>query len=470
MDDLLTLSDIKEKWEDILDFMKKEYSIQRASFETWLRALTPYLVEQADGQSGFDYIITVAIDDTRVGASSKSYIIDQYNAKLKCSIEIICSCRCTLSFLLNSELSTLSARQEKQEEPSYKNTYASDNEDGTLLNPHYTFDTFVVGNKNALAHAASLAVAESPAQVYNPLFIYGGVGLGKTHLMHSIAHFIKENTPSLKVLYISSETFTNELVAAIRTGRTDEFQRKYRKIDVLLIDDIQFVVGKESTQEEFFHTFNTLKESKKQIVISSDRPPRDMETLEDRLRSRFAAGLVVDVGQPDYETRLAILKKKVELDNLNFDNEEVFEYIATNITSNIRELEGSLTKIVALSRLEKREITLELAQKALKDLISSSKKEITVEFIIDIVADHYNISFSDLLSSKRSRNISYPRQICMYLCREYTTLSLDEIGVKMGNRDHTTILHGIKKITEDLQHNDTELKESLNLLGKKIGS
>lgn len=470
MDDLLTLPQMKEKWEDILDFMKKEYSIQRASFETWLRALTPYSVEQAAEQSDSDYVITIAIDDTRVGASSKSYIIDQYNAKLKCSIEIICSCRCMLSFLLNSELGSLSVKKEKTTESSRKDKYASEEDDGTFLNPHYTFDTFVVGNKNALAHAASLAVAESPAQVYNPLFIYGGVGLGKTHLMHSIAHFIKENTPALKVLYISSETFTNELVAAIRTGRTDEFQRKYRKIDVLLIDDIQFVVGKESTQEEFFHTFNTLKESKKQIVISSDRPPRDMETLEDRLRSRFAAGLVVDVGQPDYETRLAILKKKVELDNLNLNNEDVFEYIATNITSNIRELEGSLTKIVALSRLEKREITLELAQKALKDLISSNKKEITVDLIIDIVADHYNISSSDILSSKRSRNISYPRQICMYLCREYTSVSLDEIGSKMGKRDHTTILHGIKKITEDLEHGDTVLKESIDLLGKKIGS
>lgn len=467
MDDLLTLPDIQDKWEDILDFMKKEYSIQRASFDTWLRALAPYTIEQA-AKNG-EYLIIIAIDDTKVGASSKTYIIDQYNAKLKCSIETICLCSCTLSFLLNSELDAYSKEQEKQENIQKKETYVSDDVD-EFLNPHYTFDTFVVGNRNALAHAASLAVAESPAQVYNPLFIYGGVGLGKTHLMHSIAHFIKENTPDLKVLYISSETFTNELVTAIRTARTDEFQRKYRKIDVLLIDDIQFVVGKESTQEEFFHTFNTLKESKKQIVISSDRPPRDMETLEDRLRSRFAAGLVVDVGQPDYETRLAILKKKVELDNIDLDNDDVFEYIATNITSNIRELEGCLTKIVALSRLKQREITLGLAEEALKDLISSSTRDITVDLIIDIVADHYNISASDLLSSKRSRNISYPRQICMYLCREYTHISLDEIGAKMGRRDHSTIMHGIKKITEDLEKDDDTLKEALILLSKKIGS
>lgn len=469
MDDLLTLPIIQDQWEEILDFMKKEYSIQRASFETWLRALTPHSVEPKTGTEYTIYNVVISIDDTKVGASSKTYIIDQYNAKLKCSIETICSCRCQLSFLLNSELHALPV-QSKQQSVFLDDSLLFEDDDGTVLNPHYTFDTFVVGNRNALAHAASLAVAESPAQVYNPLFIYGGVGLGKTHLMHSIAHFIKENTSSLKVLYISSETFTNELVTAIRTGRTDDFQSKYRSIDVLLIDDIQFVVGKESTQEEFFHTFNTLKESKKQIVISSDRPPRDMETLEDRLRSRFAAGLVVDVGQPDYETRLAILKKKVELDHLNLHNEEVFDYVAANITSNIRELEGSLTKIIALSRLEKKAITLELAQKALKDLISSSNKEITVDFIIDIVADHYNISAADILSGKRRRNISYPRQICMYLCREYTSVSLDEIGKQMGRRDHTTVLHGIKKITDDLENNDEELKETLGLLVKKIGS
>ncbi len=466
MDNLLTLVNLKEHWEEILDFMKKEYSIQRASFNTWLRALTPYKVEPLPQQDM--YSIIIAIDDTKVGASSKSYIVDQYNAKLKCSIETICTCSCTLSFLLNSELQEYDTKQAKK--TAFPTKESSARYSDKFLNPHYTFDTFVVGSKNALAHAASLAVAESPAKVYNPLFIYGGVGLGKTHLMHSIAHFIKENTPDLKVLYISSETFTNELVTAIRTAHTEEFQQKYRKIDVLLIDDIQFVIGKESTQEEFFHSFNTLKESKKQIVISSDRPPRDMETLEDRLRSRFAAGLVVDVGQPDYETRLAILKKKVELDNLALDDDEIFDYIATNITSNIRELEGCLTKIVALSRLKQREITLELAEEALKDLISSSGRDISVEFIIDVVADHYDISATDLLSNKRNRNFSYPRQICMYLCREYTHISLDEIGLKMGNRDHSTIMHGIKKITDDLEKGDDTLKESLILLGKKIGS
>ncbi len=463
MDDLLLL--LKNKWEDILDFMKTEYSIQQASFDTWLRAISPYAVEAAPDDS---YIITILVDESKVGASSKDYIVKRYGLPLKCSIELTCSITCTLSFLLYSEIDKLASGKDTKAASVSKEKPAFG--DDSFLNPRYTFDTFVVGNKNALAHAASMAVAESPAQVYNPLFIYGGVGLGKTHLMHSIAHFIMENTPSLKVLYISSETFTNELVAAIRTGRTDEFQRKYRKIDVLLIDDIQFVVGKESTQEEFFHTFNTLRESEKQIVISSDRPPRDMETLEDRLRSRFAAGLVVDVGQPDYETRLAILKKKNELDNLNLTNEEVFQYIATNITSNIRELEGSLTKIIALSRLKKRDITLELAEEALKDLISSDKKEITVESIIDIVADHYNISSSDILSGKRSRNISYPRQICMYLCREYTDISLDDIGKKMGKRDHSTIMHGINKIRDDLKNEDAVLKEALSLLGKKINA
>lgn len=463
MDDLLKL--LNSKWEEILEYTKNEYDITTNSFDTWFMALKPFSIEPSEMEDS--YQITVAIDDTRVGAASKNYIASRYGVMLRCSVEFILSINCELSFLLNSEIDNLKAQNSIH---SSKKDIPLAQQDDSYLNPRYTFDTFVVGNRNALAHAASMAVAESPAQVYNPLFIYGGVGLGKTHLMHAIAHFIKGNTPSMKVLYVSSENFTNELVAAIRNGRTDEFQRKYRRLDVLLIDDIQFVVGKESTQEEFFHTFNTLKEAKKQIVISSDLPPRDMETLEERLRSRFAAGLIVDVGQPDYETRLAILKKKNELEHLNLESEEVFEYIATNITSNIRELEGSLTKVVAMSRLKKRQITLELAQEALKDLISSDIKEITVETIIDIVAEHYNISTADILSGKRSRNISYPRQISMYLCRRYTSLSLDEIGERMGKRDHSTIMHGINKIKKDLESDNAALKESLALLGKKINA
>ncbi len=339
------------------------------------------------------------------------------------------------------------------------------------LNPKYTFDTFVVGANNNLAHAASLAVAESPGEVYNPLFIYGGVGLGKTHLMHSIAHFILKNDPKAKILYVTSEKFTNELIDAIRNKNnitTTEFREKYRNNDVLLIDDIQFIIGKESTQEEFFHTFNTLYESKKQIIISSDKPPKEIETLEERLRSRFEWGLTVDIQSPDYETRMAILRKKEELEGYNIDN-EVIKYIATNIKSNIRELEGALTKIVALSKLEtNKEITIELAEEALKDLISSSAaREITPEYIIQIVCDHFQITPLDIASQKRNRDIVLPRQIAMYLCRDMTAVPLQTIGKSLGGRDHTTVLHGADKISHEILKNDS-LQNTIEILKKKI--
>ncbi len=339
------------------------------------------------------------------------------------------------------------------------------------LNPKYTFDTFVVGANNNLAHAASLAVAESPGEIYNPLFIYGGVGLGKTHLMHSVANFIMKNNPNAKILYVTSEKFTNELIDAIRNKNnisTTEFREKYRNNDVLLIDDIQFIIGKESTQEEFFHTFNTLYESKKQIIISSDKPPKDIETLEERLRSRFEWGLTVDIQPPDYETRMAILRKKEELEGYNIDN-EVIKYIASNIKSNIRELEGALTKIVAFSKLgNSKDISISMAEDALKDIISpGGTKKITPEFIIQVVAEHYNLTTSDLLSQRRSKEISYPRQVAMYLCRNMTETPLQEIGKVMGGRDHTTIIHGIEKITKDLESTPT-LQNTVDILKKKM--
>ena len=339
------------------------------------------------------------------------------------------------------------------------------------LNPKYTFDSFVVGANNNLAHAASLAVAESPGEIYNPLFIYGGVGLGKTHLMQSIANFILKNNPKAKILYVTSEKFTNELIDAIRNKNnisTTEFREKYRNNDVLLIDDIQFIIGKESTQEEFFHTFNALHEAKKQIIISSDKPPKEIETLEERLRSRFEWGLTVDIQSPDYETRMAILRKKEEMEGYNIDN-EVIKYIATNIKSNIRELEGALTKIVALSKLEKnREINIALAEKALKDIIApGDKKEVTPEFIIEVVADHFNLTPLDIISQRRNKEIVYPRQIAMYLCRNMTDTGLQNIGKSLGGRDHTTILHGIDKITADLEGNPT-LQNTIDILKKKI--
>lgn len=448
---------IQDKWDAILEALKNEHDISDVSFRTWLLPLEVYDVT--------DNLITILINDKQIGSDSINFIKRKYGLPLKVAIEEVTNKSYEIEFILGSKAEKL---QNTNTPVSNKNTPAQVNA-YPFLNPRYTFDTFVVGANNNLAHAASLAVAEAPAEVYNPLFIYGGVGLGKTHLMHSIAHFILKNNPEAKVLYVTSEKFTNELIESIRNENSTptQFREKYRNIDVLLIDDIQFIIGKESTQQEFFHTFNTLHESKKQIIISSDKPPKDIETLEERLRSRFEWGLTVDIQSPDYETRMAILKKKEELDGLHIDN-EVMKYIATNIKSNIRELEGALTKIDAYSKLAAKEITVELAADALKDLISpNDKKEITADLISQIVADHFNITQAEMFSTKKSRNIAYPRQITMYLCRRMTELSLTDIGKKLGNRDHTTVLHGIDKVTKDLEK-DHSLQNTLEVLTKKI--
>ena len=335
------------------------------------------------------------------------------------------------------------------------------------FNPKSTFDTFVVGSSNRFAHAASLAVAEAPGMAYNPLFLYGGVGLGKTHLMHAIGHFIQDHFPNMRILYLPSEMFTNELVSAIQKNKNVEFRERFRNVDVLMIDDIQFIAGRDTTQEEFFNTFNALHSAGKQIIISSDRPPREIETLEDRLRSRFEWGLTVDIQQPDYETRMAILRKKEELEGYNIDN-EVIKYIASNVKSNIRELEGALTKIVALSKLNNKEINIELAEEALKDLISpNAAKEVTPELIINVVSEHFGINSLDIIGQKRSKELVFPRQIVMYLCGEMTTESLQNIGKALGGRDHTTIIHGTKKISSELK-TDENLKNTIDILKNKI--
>lgn len=450
---------IEEKWDEILEYLKIEHGVSDVSFRTWIQPLQIYSVK--------NNVITISIDDKKLG-NSKKFIINKFSLPLKVSIEEITGQECELDFQLSSDLEQLTPEESTQAQEAETKEQSSR---FSFLNPRYTFDTFVVGNNNTFAHAASLAVAESPGEIYNPLFIYGGVGLGKTHLMHSIAHYILEQNAKAKVLYVTSEKFTNELIEAIRnkadTNSITEFRRKYRNIDVLLIDDIQFIIGKESTQEEFFHTFNTLHEAKKQIIISSDKPPKDMEILEERLRSRFEWGLNVDIKSPDYETRMAILKKKEELDGLSIDN-EVMKYIATNIKSNIRELEGALTQIVARSRLINKEVDVALAEEALKDLISpNNKRDITVELIVNTVAEHFNINSTDIMSTKKSRNIAYPRQICMYLCRDLTSISLKEIGTSLGNRDHTTIMHGSNKITADLE-TDSSLQNTIDVLKKKI--
>ena len=457
-------------WNTILQHLKLEHSISDVVFNTWLQ---PLKIHSVDINDNGEHLVTLSVNEAKVGTGSIPYLTTKFKVPLEVSIEEIMGEHFHIEFKLARDLKELSVSEPSQ--PATPHTKKPDlntpKNIATNLNPRYTFDTFVVGSNNSLAHAASLAVAESPAEVYNPLFIYGGVGLGKTHLMHSIAHYVMENKPDAKVLYVTSEVFTNELIEAIRnrsdTSSIQEFRRKYRNIDILLIDDIQFIIGKESTQEEFFHTFNALYESKKQIIISSDKPPKEFETLEERLLSRFEWGLPVDIQSPDYETRMAILRKKGELDGYTIDD-EVLNYIATNVKSNIREIEGALTKIVAVSRLKNIEVNVVLAEEVLKDLISSDvKKNVTVESITDIVAEHFGITASDILSSKKSRNIAHPRQICMYLCRELTDVSLKDIGQKLGKRDHSTILHGCNKIAEDLKE-DTSLQSVIDILKKKI--
>lgn len=364
----------------------------------------------------------------------------------------------TFKFLTNKECSviiiSLEARAKEQKNNSSINNYSNATVIPTneSLNPKYTFESFVVGNNNRFAHAASLAVAEAPATAYNPLFIYGGVGLGKTHLMHAIGNEILRNNRNSNILYVTSEKFTNQLVNAIRDAKTEQFRNKYRNIDVLLIDDIQFIAGKESSQEEFFHTFNTLHENGKQIIISSDRPPKDINLLEERLKSRFEWGLIADISSADYETRLAILKKKAQLDNILIDD-DILATIATRIDSNIRELEGALNKLVARGSLINSPITMEMAEWAINEIVTSKEKIISSAYIQETVAKYFNIDAKDLSGNKRSADVVFPRQIAMYLCRNIPQLSLPQIGKDFGNRDHTTVLHACNKIEKEIQEN-----------------
>ena len=320
------------------------------------------------------------------------------------------------------------------------------------LNPKYTFNSFVVGNNNSFAHAAALAVAEAPATAYNPLFLYGGVGLGKTHLMHAIGNEILKNNKNANVLYVSSEKFTNQFINAIKDNKNEMFRNKYRNIDVLLIDDIQFIAGKERIQEEFFHTFNTLHDDGKQIIISSDRPPKDIQPLEDRLRTRFEWGLIADISNPDYETRMAILKKKAQLDNIIIDD-DVLVNIATHIDTNIRELEGALNKLIAYSTLSNSPITIELSNKAISDVVSHHNKVLSIEYIQEVCAKYFNVTVEDLKGSRRSADIAFARQVAMYFCRDVANLSTPKIGQAFGKRDHSTVMHGCNKIANEIKEN-----------------
>jgi len=337
----------------------------------------------------------------------------------------------------------------------------------TNLNHKYTFDTFVVGNSNRFAHAACYAVGESPSKAYNPLFIYGGVGLGKTHLMQAIGHHIRHKRPEFTVVYVSSEQFTNELISSIKDDNMAGFRNRYRRVDVLLIDDIQFLAGKERTQEEFFHTFNTLYESNKQVVISSDRPPRNIPTLEDRLRSRFEWGLITDIQPPDLETRIAILRKKAQTEDFNVPY-DVLDYIANYIDSNIRELEGALVRLVAFATITNKPLNMATASEALKDILPPPRpKKITIESIQKVVSKYYGLEVADLLSKKRNKQLVYPRQIAMYLCRRLTDASFPQIGEQFGGRDHTTVIHANEKVERDME-TDGELAAAINDLSKKI--
>ena len=441
---------IESNWNKILDILIKEQDITQVAVKTWIEPLVI--------QSVTEDTITFFVSR---GARGIEFIKHKYyDVILSMAIEQVTGKQFEIAFTDSPAPET-----QVQEKSAPKPTSSVPSEYIGNLNPRYTFDTFVVGPTNKMAHAVSVAVAESPGGSYNPLFLYGGAGLGKTHLMHSIAHHIINNRKDLRVLYVTSEKFTNELIDSLKHDKNKEFRDKYRNIDVLLIDDIQFIIGKESTQEEFFHTFNELHEAKKQIVISSDKHPREISTLEERLRSRFEWGITADIQPPDNETKMAILKKRAELENLEIDT-EVMQYVATNITSNIRELEGALNKICVFANLEKRPVTLDLAEEALKDTIET-QKEITPEFIMEMVAEHYNITVNDILSRKKNKEIANPRQICMYLIRKYTNCSLQIIGKIMGNRDHSTILHGHEKIL-DLLSKDENLKANVDILVKKL--
>ncbi len=459
------MNEVKEKWPEIIEHLRVEHELLNVSFNTWIKPLKVYDV----------------IDDTAYilvnKDSSVEYIDKKYRLPLMVCIAEITGKEYEIQFVSEDDDKLNEIHNASIDNGQKKKTKSLAEKAG--LNPKYTFDTFVVGGNNNFAHAASLAVAESPGEVYNPLFLYGGVGLGRTHLMHSIAHFILDKNPKKKVLYVTSETFTNELIDALRNGKTAgnesamlNFRDKYRNIDVLLIDDIQFIIGKESTQEEFFHTFNHLHTLGKQIIISSDKPPKDIETLESRLRTRFEWGLIADISSPDYETRMAILQKKIELDHLEKYNikNDVLDYIAANVKSNIRELEGSLNKLIALYKLNNNNnpIDIALAAEALKDIISSdNRREVTPELILDIVADHFGITVADLKSKKRDSEIAVPRQICMYLMRTMTDTALKGIGAVLGGKDHSTVKYGVEKIAKDIE-SDEMMANTINIIKKKI--
>ena len=453
---------VSKNWDAILEMLKNDFEIKPVLFKTFIEPLKVY--DEDDDK------VTILLDDD-VYQHYDSYIKEKFYTFIKNSIEAVTGKSYSLDFISKEDLESYDT--EKNENNQLIERAASAN-----LNPNYTFDTFVVGPNNDFIAAAAKAVAKDPNTDWNPLFIYGGVGLGKTHLMHSIAHSILENQKDARVLYVTSEQFTNEVIESIKEGvlASTKLRKKYRNIDALLIDDIQFVIGKERTEEEFFHTFNDLYQAGKRIIISSDRPPKDFTNIEDRIKSRFGNGMMAEINPPDYETRMAILKKRCELEHEHL-SDEILDYIATNVNSNIRELEGAYKKVTALNKLVNvnTEATLDIAKNALKDIINPNVKNvITIDSIIDVVASHYELSIDQICSANRSSNVAYPRQIAMYLCKQLTPASLREIAAKLGNKDHSTILHGIKKREEDLEAekkaNKNDLSNKLDVITKLISS
>ena len=448
------MDQLEKLWSNVLS--KIEGKISRPSFETWLKSTK--LMSYGDEN------VTIAVPNS----FAKDWLENHYVHLITGILSELTGEDRLIHFVVPKEMEENDFQVPK---PAVKQQVdrSAIQSASVMLNPKYTFDTFVIGSGNRFAHAASLAVAEAPAKSYNPLFIYGGVGLGKTHLMHAIGHYIMEQDPSSKVVYLSSEKFTNEFINSIMNNKAGDFRNQYRNVDVLLIDDIQFIAGKEQTQEEFFHTFNTLHEEAKQIIISSDRPPKEIPTLEDRLRSRFEWGLITDIAPPDLETRIAILRKKAKADGLLDISDDVMLYIANQIDTNIRELEGALIRVVAYSSLVNMDITTDLAAEALKDIIPNSRpRTVSILDIQKTVGEHYNIRLEDFTAKKRTRAIAFPRQIAMYLSRELTDSSLPKIGSEFGGRDHSTVIHAHEKISKQLKE-DQNLQQDIQDIKSILG-
>jgi len=450
---MMSTYDLAEIWIKFTDKFKE--SVSEKVFDVWINPIMPLEVT--------DTYYKVAVQNNFF----KKVIEEKYAKTIESILSSIMEKNITLIIdtIEESEGKQIIPEIKPAEEPMRPlfKTEREDEIDESNLNPKYVFENYVMGNSNRFAYAAALAVANNPASTYNPLFLYGGVGLGKTHLMHAIGNRIKQNDPTMKVLYISSENFTNEIINSIYNKNTEAFRRKYRNIDCLIIDDIQFLKGKEQTQVEFFHTFNDLRDSNKQIIISSDRLPKEIETLEDRMRSRFESGLIADIQPPDLETRMAILRQKAVNDKIELPN-EVLTLLATSITSNIREIEGVYTKVVAYSSLMNVPVTLDITKKILDDMGNVVQvKQITFESITQAVAEHYHIKVDELFNKKRTQNIAYPRQIAMYLCRELADMSYPRIGELFGGRDHTTVIHAYEKISNKSKI-DSKLQNDLNAL------